>query len=552
MIRRVALVLAFALTALAQEDPALRAFGAAPSLVDAGLTYPLLVSYANIGETPATNVTITIDVPNPNAFANVPSFCTVSGTRATCTIASLAPRTPLAGFATFELSVLAPNVSDADLAIHIEIAAANRSGVFTNEVATHVFRTFYVENTNDSGAGSLRDAIIIANDDCDPAAPCKIAFRIRGASLHTITPSNELPALRANNIWLDATTQARYIGDANASGPEIELNGALQAGGNGIAVAESCSFHILGFVLNGFASNGVSVTSGCNETGERIIANNFIGTDATGTMAVPNNRGVALDTSAQGVVIENNLISGNLRSGVFIVNGNGAVVRRNTIGLNVTLDHALGNGASGVYIAPGGANTDVNDNYIGFNAHFGVAIDTGAIRVALHGNSFQANGQLAIDYGLDGPTESVPEVIEGPGAMLASPRITSAHYDAIANETIIEGIAPTSGDRQNVIVSVYASDANDPSGYGEGQHLVGTRTLVQPTRMRTAVFDSRSPATHRGRGSRRRPRGARSSASPAARASPASPAPASSPRPQSSAERYKSSDGASATIAARP
>src|SRR5262245_40396879 len=52
--------------------------------------------------------------------------------------------------------------------------------------------TFVVNNTNDSGAGSLRQAILDANAN---AGPDTINFNIPGAGVHTITPVGSLPPL---------------------------------------------------------------------------------------------------------------------------------------------------------------------------------------------------------------------------------------------------------------------------------------------------------------------------------------------------------------------
>ena len=86
--------------------------------------------------------------------------------------------------------------------------------------------------------------------------------------------------------------------------------------------------------------------------------------------------------------------------------------------------------------------TDVFDNYIGFNQHFGISLDRGAGYRSIRGNSFQANWNLAIDYGLDGPTTDVPDfsVSDRP---VRRPTIGLAYYDAAVNKTLIEGVTET-------------------------------------------------------------------------------------------------------------
>jgi hypothetical protein len=53
--------------------------------------------------------------------------------------------------------------------------------------------TFTVTNTNDSGAGSLRQAMTSANDNGNPSYMDTIEFNIPGNGPHIITPQTNLP-----------------------------------------------------------------------------------------------------------------------------------------------------------------------------------------------------------------------------------------------------------------------------------------------------------------------------------------------------------------------
>src|SRR4051812_31238952 len=76
---------------------------------------------------------------------------------------------------------------------------------------------FTVTNNADSGAGSLRQAILDSNASSDANV---IDFSIAGGGVHTITPTSaELPALSAP-VDIDATSQPGYAGT-----PLIELDG---------------------------------------------------------------------------------------------------------------------------------------------------------------------------------------------------------------------------------------------------------------------------------------------------------------------------------------
>ncbi len=63
--------------------------------------------------------------------------------------------------------------------------------------------TFTVTNTDDTGPGSLRQAITDANRH---SGLDMISFNIPGAVLHTITPATQLPSI-TSPVTLDGYTQ---------------------------------------------------------------------------------------------------------------------------------------------------------------------------------------------------------------------------------------------------------------------------------------------------------------------------------------------------------
>src|SRR5262249_34064182 len=72
--------------------------------------------------------------------------------------------------------------------------------------------TFTVTNTNDSGVGSLRQAISDAN--AGGPGPHTITFNIPGSGVHGIELSSGLPAISipVGGLTIDATTQPGYAG----------------------------------------------------------------------------------------------------------------------------------------------------------------------------------------------------------------------------------------------------------------------------------------------------------------------------------------------------
>src|SRR6266550_1957473 len=97
--------------------------------------------------------------------------------------------------------------------------------------------TFTVTNTNDSGAGSLRQAITDANA---AAGADTIAFNISGVGVQTINVLSSLPNIAAP-LTIDGYTQPGSSANTLANGDNavllIEINGASAGVANGINVS---------------------------------------------------------------------------------------------------------------------------------------------------------------------------------------------------------------------------------------------------------------------------------------------------------------------------
>lgn len=245
---------------------------------------------------------------------------------------------------------------------------------------------FTVSTTADSGAGSLRQAILDANAT---AGADSISFSI-GSGAQTIAPASALPTI-TEAVTIDATTQPGWT-----SAPIIELRGdSAGAGVSGFTIT-SASSTIRGFVINRFTADGVTI-SGAGATGN-VLAGNYIGTNATGTAAQGNTgSGVRIGGGASGNTVggtiagAGNVIDGSTHSGVAIYDSDGNTVAGNTIGLNTGGTAALPN-LYGVLISNGsnntvGGTTPGARNVISGNTNEGVII----AEPAATGNAVQGN-----------------------------------------------------------------------------------------------------------------------------------------------------------------
>jgi conserved repeat domain len=205
--------------------------------------------------------------------------------------------------------------------------------------------TFTVTNTNDSGSGSLRQAIISANQNSGADA---ISFNIPGSGTQTINLLSALPLI-TGTVTIDGTTQ-----NPSATTPPIELNGT-NAGGEtvGINLAASSSV-IRGLVINRFDGTAISLS------GSSHVEGCYIGTDAAGSAAQGNGeQGVSISSISNCTVggttaAARNVISGSSGNGVLILGPSaGNLVQGNYIGTNATGTADLGNAGDGVEMVSG-------------------------------------------------------------------------------------------------------------------------------------------------------------------------------------------------------
>jgi hypothetical protein len=247
--------------------------------------------------------------------------------------------------------------------------------------------TLTVINTNDSGAGSLRQAILDANAT---GAPDVITFNIPGGGVHTITPASPLPTITdpggvvITGYAQPGSSQNTLNGASNAV-ILIELNGTnAGAGANGLTFTTAAN--VSGLVINRFSGHGILLTG--TSTGVNVDGC-FIGTDPTGLIAQGNGGdGVRIENSTGGHDVSGssslgarNLISANGGNGVSILNSNGNAVRNGLIGLNAAGTGVLGNQGAGIRIGAPGAPASNNEadtffgNLIGGNGGDGVIIE---------------------------------------------------------------------------------------------------------------------------------------------------------------------------------
>ncbi len=404
----------------------------------------------------------------------------------------------------------------------------------------------------------VQNANAIAGPNAMRFVPVEAPNRTSGADAWwRIAVSNQLPTLNTAGTSIDGTARdladGTSVRNPNSRGPELELDGTGTAvgidgiritggtatvhglaiggfgrdgirisvsgsnvltgnhlgvdptgtadagnGNDGLRVLSAPSNSIGGSaaternVVSGNANNGILV-DGVASTGN-VIAGNYVGLDATGTVAIPNSDdGVDLsdapNNTVGGVVAgAGNVISGQGDVGLLLVGTQtqGNRVEGNRIGTNALGTAAVPNG-KGIGIS-GGASSNViggtvlgSGNLISGNTFDGIEVaGAGSVGNALLGNSLVGNGGLGID--LVGGTENAAGVTAndpldgdvGPNGLVNHPVILSATESLGIVMLAGEFDVPAGNYRLEFFLNPSGSDG---SGYGEGEVIVGTATL---------------------------------------------------------------------------
>jgi hypothetical protein len=131
-------------------------------------------------------------------------------------------------------------------------------------VATDPPATFTVVNTNDSGSGSLREAILQANARLSTGRD-NMVFAIDGAGLRAITPSSPLPVI-TDSLNLDGYTQPGSSVNTSSNGNNavilIRLDG-VSAGPGAVGLHFTSSGNpVRGLAIGRFSRDGMEFDGG--------------------------------------------------------------------------------------------------------------------------------------------------------------------------------------------------------------------------------------------------------------------------------------------------
>ena len=286
--------------------------------------------------------------------------------------------------------------------------------------------TYTVINTNNTGSGSLRQAIEDAN--ATPSVIDTISFNISGPGSYTINLSSVLPTITDTGLTLDGTTQS----GANC-GTSTNSNGGisdriLNIGING-PTGGTPSADTLSITASNVTVKGVAIVGGRDDILRLTGADGFtllcshIGVGKDGISAVSSGgRGVFVDNSdnvsiGDGTLAGLNVISANTEDGLYVLNSNAISVNRNFFGLAIDGTTERNNGGMGLEL-DATINAFVSGNVSSANTQSGFSVfsntlSSSAVFVGNYagtnaaGTSARANGQTGITLTGLGTTASI-------------------------------------------------------------------------------------------------------------------------------------------------
>jgi parallel beta-helix repeat protein len=284
-----------------------------------------------------------------------------------------------------------------------------------------------------------------------------------------------------------------FIG-TNADGSQALSNRAGVNSGNGVEVLGGLRNTIGGSkqgegnLISGNAANGVAVFGDGSTSDDNQIIGNNIGLNADLTSPVANGRDGVFLSGAVGDLVSSNTIAGNDLDGLGITNRstrNRAVA--NSIGVvgRGARQTPIPNGANGVLFNFGSEGNTIESNVIAFNTAIGIR----------DGNAPQSNTFTRNEIFSNGPAQSTdPHGIDvGPiGPSRTGVPVLTTIVD-VGGQITVRGtvIGPTGA---TFIVELYANQACDPSGFGQGAFFVtSTQATTNGVGLANFTFTLKTP-----------------------------------------------------------
>lgn len=204
-------------------------------------------------------------------------------------------------------------------------------------------------------------------------------------------------------------------------------------------------------VISGNKTYGINMDAWPLRT---TVAGNFVGVQSNGTAVLPNAFVGILIGASSNTLVRGNVVAGNVNAGIYPLSTNavGVVIQANFVGTDKTGTLALPNGQIGIRIdgangvLVGGTNSG-DGNVIAYNLFRGASVITntpgGGVRNSFLGNLIYSNQTLGLDLGLNGatPNDVAPDADTGANNLQNFPVIISATQGSTAVQGVLVSAA---------------------------------------------------------------------------------------------------------------
>ncbi len=382
------------------------------------------------------------------------------------------------------------------------IAISNQRGIHLNNVSTVEIGGTAAGQGNSIG-GNNSDGIYATNSTTN--------LTILGNLIQPIATIGGTFANSGHGIWLDRTSNVT-IGNGTAGGRNViggnrrraiqgsDTNSSVTINGNYIGTDATGNVAVLGGQNEGaLTKDAISFDNGGTFTNLAIL-NNVIGgyeaalietwnSTGTGLTIQGNNLGVGANGTSQVVTnnIEDLIFTGGGGTYSNVLIGGTAAGQGNTIAFSAR---------SGIRLDTGGSNLQVIGNTIRNNTRNGIYL-VGSTRAALVSNRIYANGLIGIDLGENGVTANdAGDGDSGANDLLNFPAIAAIRTDGVS-QMIYNVTLNAPADANGYRIEFFANAAADPTGFGEGERYLGAVDVSHAggTRSYTGTLTTLVPAS---------------------------------------------------------
>lgn len=340
-------------------------------------------------------------------------------------------------------------------------------------------RTFTVNTTSETGSDpgctpvpgdcTLTEAILATNENPGPDT-IAVAVGDTNPSFVITTPLPAITDAITFNAGRDGECSSQWLTIDGRGAPPgtpglVVDQGGADPGGPSV---------LAGISVTGFPGEGLVIGNSRRVTVDCLSAGAVFGDPTSiGNLAgvfIYNSSDVTLGRSGDSVAVR-----GNRGDGLAVHNSQQVKVKGAHLGTPVYA--GAGNGGSGALIF-NSSDVRIHASRIGGNEASGVAVTGASDRVRIFADySFQGNDGLGIDLGADGITANdSADGDSGPNDLVNAPTIVGVTETPGPVALLRFEHAPLD---QAVRVDVYANQACDPAGAGEGETHLGTG-IFQP------------------------------------------------------------------------